>query len=638
MNSVKNPFQILKRVIEISSNQKNLKTWMKDILGLFWDSLSPKMCAGFILNKSGKPFSSYVLPLDFHVTGKELYSKISQIISFNHNELIKEPFILISNHNLNGRDDLLSDFSTLLILSLADETRIYGFLIFGFEKYDISEDDKDFFRLVTYEMSSLIHKTSLWRKTEYRLYRVEEIAKEREDMLNEISLLYETSKAMIGTVNLDDLLYIILTAITVGEGLGFNRAILLLVNNQSNLLQGMMGVGQDTPEDAAKIWKELGKEKRKLIEWIEYLKVQREEYNRSNFEVMAKSIRITLKEDGGILARTVLKQKEFNILDSREDPFIHKKIFNDGNGSAFAAIPLLSKGKVIGVIYVDNFFTQRPIDESSLKVLNIFASQAGMAIDNSFLIANLVESNSLLKETQQKLIEHEKLAVLGTMAASVAHEVKNPLVSIGGFARRLLKNIDTDKEKRYSEIIIREVDRLEKILNNVLLYSRQPSLNFKEENLNKIIEESLMMFYEDFKLREIEILKEFSHKPLKLYCDSYQLKQVFINIFTNARQAIGSRGKLQINTYYKNDSKLPLVVKISDSGGGVDPSVIDNIFNPFFTTKSKGFGLGLAIAYRIVGYHGGTIKIENQLGKGVTFIIEFTDNFMYSDKKSDELT
>jgi hypothetical protein len=106
MNSVKNPFQILKRVIEISSNQKNLKTWMKDILGLFWDSLSPKMCAGFILNKSGKPFSSYVLPLDFHVTGKELYSKISQIISFNHNELIKEPFILISNHNLNGRDDL----------------------------------------------------------------------------------------------------------------------------------------------------------------------------------------------------------------------------------------------------------------------------------------------------------------------------------------------------------------------------------------------------------------------------------------------------------------------------------------------------------------------------------------------------
>jgi signal transduction histidine kinase len=102
------------------------------------------------------------------------------------------------------------------------------------------------------------------------------------------------------------------------------------------------------------------------------------------------------------------------------------------------------------------------------------------------------------------------------MAASVAHEVKNPLVSIGGFARRLLKNIDTDKEKRYSEIIIREVDRLEKILNNVLLYSRQPSLNFKEENLNKIIEESLMMFYEDFKLREIEILQEFSNKPLKL--------------------------------------------------------------------------------------------------------------------------
>ncbi|MDY6862407.1 MAG: ATP-binding protein, partial [Thermodesulfobacteriota bacterium] len=194
--------------------------------------------------------------------------------------------------------------------------------------------------------------------------------------------------------------------------------------------------------------------------------------------------------------------------------------------------------------------------------------------------------------------------------------------------------VKTPQEKQYSDIIIREVDRLEKILNNVLLYSKEPSLNFREENLNKILEDSLMMFYEDFKSRQIKINKNLFNEPLQFYCDGYQLKQVFMNIFTNARQAIGKGGEIQVKSCYNNESKLPLIVKISDSGGGIDPDIMDNIFNPFFTTKSKGFGLGLAIAYRIVGYHGGTIEIENQHGKGSTFVIKFPDNFMHKSKNN----
>ncbi|MDY6862174.1 MAG: GAF domain-containing protein, partial [Thermodesulfobacteriota bacterium] len=445
------------------------------------------MCAFLFLDKNKQLYSSDILPLDLHITGEEIYSKLSQIISLNHNELIKEPFILVSNDILKGRDDFLSDFATLVILSLVDGTRVYGFLIFGFEKYQLSEEEIDFFRFIPYEISSLIHKITLWIKTEYRLDRVQELAQERELMLNEISLLYETSKSMIGTVKLDDLLYTILTALTIGEGFGFNRAMLFLVNNQTGFLQGMVGVGLDNAEDADRIWKELDLRRQNLTEWIEYLISHRKKDNKSNFELMAESIRIPLKEEGGVLARTVLEQREFNVEDSREDSYIHEKIFNKAEGGAFATIPLMSKGKVIGVIYVDNLFTKRPIDERSLKVLNIFASQAGMAIENSFLFSNLVESNKQVKETHKKLIEHEKLAVLGTMAASVAHEIKNPLVSIGGFARRLFNKVKTPQEKKYSDIIIREVDRLEKILNNVLLYSKEPSLNFREENLNKIL-------------------------------------------------------------------------------------------------------------------------------------------------------
>lgn len=427
---------------------------------------------------------------------------------------------------------------------------------------------------------------------------------------------------MMTTIQLDDLLRIIMTAVTMESGLGFNRAMLFLVDDRErSLLRGMIGVGPESAEDAHRIWKEFSRKKVGLLEWVlssEHAISQ----GPSRFDEICRGITLPLNEEGGLLARTVREMTPFNVFDERADHVIWTRIFSEVGGSPFACIPIVAKGEATGVFLVDNRYNQKPIEDADVKLLTVFANQAGMAIENSRLYHRMEKAHAELRATQERLLHTEKLVALGEMAASIAHEIKTPLVSIGGFARRLYRGDLRETREKYLSIIINEVERLEEILNQILVFSREPQSHARAHDLNAIIEDALSIFPDVLRENRIQVVKELDQTLPKVVCDYGQIKEVFINLIANACQAMAHQGTLTVRSFCLPGDSV-VMVEVEDTGEGIAPDIIGNIFNPFFTTKEQGLGLGLAITHRIVAHNQGTIEVRNNPGKGTTFVLKF---------------
>ncbi len=469
-------------------------------------------------------------------------------------------------------------------------------------------------------------------------YETSKMAQEHEKRVKELSTLWELNKALLTTVNFERILHLTLTAITIGEGLKFNRAMLFLVREKDRVLDGMMGVGPDSAEEAGKIWGSLSQREGSASDLI--AQISPEDHSTLNSAV--KGIRIPLTQEHCILSRTVLERKTFNIqlppseegnlrtpcergchIGSEVGCYVGGHLGRNPKVYSFATVPLVGKGKVIGVILVDNLYNQHPITEEDIHFLSMFANQAGLAIENASLYRNLEEVHQELKETQTLLIHLEKMVALGEMSTSIAHEIKNPLTSIGGFARRLDRTVpEGSQEKKYSETIIKEVSRLERVLDDLLKYTREESLIFKELDLRDVLEESLSTVTEQILSERIQLVKEFGEEVPKVIGDRHQLRQGFLNLIHNACQAMKENGTLsvRVHSFSKNGSSY-VRVEVENTGKGVDPKNLHNIFNPFYSTKESSLGLGLPIVHRIITSHRGQIEVDNRPGNGVNFII-----------------
>lgn len=444
---------------------------------------------------------------------------------------------------------------------------------------------------------------------------------EQDQLVKKLSLLYEISQAMMATIKLDELLEIVMTAVTMGGGLGFNRAMLFLMNREKETLQGMIGVGPDGAEEASRIWNEFSKKNVGLLEWVLY--PERKAFQvQSRFDEVCRRVMVPLSSGGGVLARTMLEKTPFLVEKADADEFVWRHIFSEVGGSSFATVPIIAKRQATGVIMVDNIYSQKPITEEDLKMLTIFTTHAGMAIENSQLYHKMEMAFNELKKTQARLLHNEKLLALNEMAANIAHEIRTPLVSIGGFARRLSRSKQPSYEKKYSEIIISEIDRLESTLDQILIFSQEPQCNFIPYDINQIIEEGLTVFSEELKEDNINVIRELVPLLPPVLCDYYQMKQVFVNLIANALQAIVKDGTLTIKSMLLPGENM-IEIEVKDTGSGIPMEVIENIFNPFFTTRDDEIGLGLAITHKIVNHHRGTIEVRNNSDRGATFTVKF---------------
>ena len=481
------------------------------------------------------------------------------------------------------------------------------------------------------QMSPMIENTLIQHETS-------EMVQTHEKRVKKLSTLWELNKALLTTVNFERILHLTLTAITIGEGLKFNRAMLFLVNEKDHFLQGTMAVGPDNAEEAGKVWASLSRKNGTLSDRITQLDPE----DHSTLNSIVKGIQIPLEQEQCILSRTVLEGRPFNTqlpeskegwlqtqcergchLGSEVGCYVGERLSRDPKIYSFATVPLLGKGKVIGVVLVDNLYNQNPITEEDIQFLSMFANQAGLAIENATLYRNLEEVHQELKETQTFLVHLEKMVALGEMSTAIAHEIKNPLTSIGGFARRLDRTLPKEsQEKKYSQTIIKEVNRLEKILNGLLNYTRDGSLVFKELDLRDVLEEGLSMVIEGIHSGGVQVIKEYGEEIPLIKGDFYELKQSFFNLISNACQAMKERGTLflRVHSFSKNGS--PCVrVEVEDTGKGIDPENLHNIFNPFYSTKESSLGLGLPIVHKIIASHRGQIEVDNRPGTGVKFTV-----------------
>jgi len=205
------------------------------------------------------------------------------------------------------------------------------------------------------------------------------------------------------------------------------------------------------------------------------------------------------------------------------------------------------------------------------------------------------------------------------MATLVAHEIKNPLVSIGGLARVLQKRAtDETKVREIASVIQDEVDRLERILENVLQFRRDRSLRCKPVSLHRILKRTVKLLSSELKRASIQVRWDLSKSIPRILADEDKIKQVCMNMCTNAVQAMPDGGTL---TFHMERSGEGVVLEISDTGYGITREHLDKVFDPFFTTKDRGTGLGLAICDQLVRDHGGSIQVESELGKGTKFRI-----------------
>jgi signal transduction histidine kinase len=208
------------------------------------------------------------------------------------------------------------------------------------------------------------------------------------------------------------------------------------------------------------------------------------------------------------------------------------------------------------------------------------------------------------------------MAALGELAARVAHEIRNPLISIGGFARRLEKKLSDDTQE-YAKIIVNEVTRLENILKEILGFVKSSRVNKSSVNINEMLDNIVEFMEPEIDERQNVITKKFSELPLISPIDPDRIKEAILNIISNAAQAT-DHGTITVTTRLVNNEA---VIEFTDTGCGIKDEDLKNIFNPFFTTKEQGTGLGLAVTHKIIQEHDGKIIVESEQGEGTAIRI-----------------
>ncbi len=223
----------------------------------------------------------------------------------------------------------------------------------------------------------------------------------------------------------------------------------------------------------------------------------------------------------------------------------------------------------------------------------------------------------------QKIMESERLALIGQLAANVAHELNNPLQGIVAYSHLLLERMPSeDPNQDMVEKIVGQANRSRDIIRGLLDFSRQRTPDKSLSNLNSILRECVSLLENQAQFHNIQIFEDFQEDLPMIVIDPSQIERVFINIIINAAEAMDGNGQLRLATRYENQAEF-IEVMFSDTGSGIDEANFDKIFDPFFTTKEVGHGtgLGLAISYGIIKGHKGTISVESEVGKGTTFII-----------------
>ncbi len=331
----------------------------------------------------------------------------------------------------------------------------------------------------------------------------------------------------------------------------------------------------------------------------------------------------------GLLGQAAKKGKAIIVEDLRKAPTPFKTAVFEEDLQAAVYIPLTSKGNVLGILCVSTHYPHK-FTSKHMEFLTGIGVQIGMAVENANLYAETERAYKQLQIAQDQLIRTEKLVSLGKLAATIAHEINNPLSAVITYIKLMTKIfrqefVPVEKVRdvrKFLGIMESETVRCANIVKDLLAFSRQSSLDKKLNSIEEIVDRALAIIGHDLNLKGIKVRREISPELPRVPCDFQQMQQAILNLFSNAAEAIETDGNILVMARLVNNAKeVEIVVK--DDGVGIDPQDIPFVFEPFFTTKKegKGVGLGLAVVYGIIKKHGGRIEVDSEPGKGTTFQI-----------------
>jgi len=443
--------------------------------------------------------------------------------------------------------------------------------------------------------------------------------------ISELSMINEISEALLSSKDLNELLGIILVGVTASQGLGFNRAFILLVDHKDESLVGHYAIGPSNAQEAGMIWHELYQKKQNLRELLDSYK-----HNVGDHDIqinrVVRSIRIPLSDSGNPLVRCVAERAPLNLVDGVRQGLFPQWLADTLGNDTMAIVPMVCEHRTVGLLLVDNLINRRPIAEDSFNMLRVLANLASQVVERNRLyssleekIADLDRAYKDLKESRDRLVRAEKLSAVGEVAANVAHEIRNPLVSIGGFGRSLLRDCPPEDPRREKvRIILEEVGRLERYLNDTLTFIRPKEPAFRLSDPNDLVRETFRMMDSEIESSGVEIRLELDPSLPQVELDRDQIRQVLLNLFRNALEAMPGGGVITVGSRSENGF---VTLSVADTGMGIEQKNMEKLFTAFFTTKSTGSGLGLAISSQIINNHNGTIGLSSRKDEGTVFHI-----------------
>jgi len=410
--------------------------------------------------------------------------------------------------------------------------------------------------------------------------------------IKQLMAIHETGKAILSVLNLEQLLTVIMNILS--NVCQINRAVIMLVNENDEALEYIHGIGfgGEVPE-------------------------------------MIQNYRVPLNRLSNILARVANTGRPEYVPEVKNSTLRKENIMLTlSKPTSVYVIPLITRSRVIGVFATDAV-GEKGVPKETRETLDIFSSQIAIAIENAKLYSKLQDQMTKLKKSQALLSRSQKFSFLGNLAARLAHEIKNPMTAIGTFIQMIpQKYHDEEFRKNFHNIAMEETNRINNLITELLDLVKKRESNFELNNLHELINKMILLVSPQSNAKNIEVSRRFDPNIGQVWMDSEKMKEVVLNLLSNAVEFTPEGGKVEFVTTHCIEKGKPatICIEIKDNGPGIPQSMIDNVFDPYFTTKHKssmhnGTGLGLFIAYQNMQDHNGNIEVKSKVNEGSVFTI-----------------
>ncbi len=455
--------------------------------------------------------------------------------------------------------------------------------------------------------------------------------------LAELTLLNDMLRVLRQETQLERVLFAVLTCATAGTGgIGFNRAWLFVVDASGEWLEGRMALGPSSEKEAHEIWARVAAEPHSLDDFTAA-------YDRwaareaQPLQDTVRKMRFSMTDDADALpVAAIMDRRAVKVTDAKADERVGDELRETLDVDEFVVVPMVVSDQPRGVLMADNRYSREPITDADVRLLTLFAQHSGLAVESALALeeirqgrAELESAYTSLQKTQGELVRAEQLAAIGEMAARIAHDLRNPLVTIGGWARDLEEDpADPDVVHHAAGIIANEATRLEEELSMLLEPLAQRKLHLRPIDLNSLVVDRAMTSTAGMRERDIEIELNLAEDLPKIRGDIAQLRRSLQNLIDNAADAMPDGGVISISTS-REDGNIWL--RIEDSGVGMSKEATDRIFDAFYTTKHYGSGIGLAVVWDTIRLHGFDIEVESTPEEGTAFTIQIPEMHTIQD-------